>query len=289
MAATAFATQYRNEFVMGFAQRQSLLRMTCTTEAVTKGNSAVFAVSANTDTASTRGVNGLIPYGQNSLSQVTATLVETHGARKVTGFNVFASQGNQASLLQTECMAIINRDIDSKILTEMATGTLETGTATTASMTLILKAWVHLLNGGVPNDGQIFAAVSPAFLGYAMRMPEFSSAKYVTVQPYVSPPAPSANTAAMSAMGTGWYEWMNIKWIVHPNISGIGTSTERCFMYHRSAIGHAVNTNEMDVRVGYDDEQDYSWSRATVYHGAKILQDTGIVEMTHDGSAFVAS
>lgn len=289
MAATAFATQYRNEFVMGFAQRQSLLRMTCTTEAVTKGNSAVFAVSANTDTASTRGVNGLIPYGQNSLSQVTATLVETHGARKVTGFNVFASQGNQAALLQTECMAIINRDIDSKILTEMATGTLETGTATTASMTLILKAWVHLLNGGVPNDGQIFAAVSPAFLGYAMRMPEFSSAKYVTVQPYVSPPAPSANTAAMSAMGTGWYEWMNIKWIVHPNISGIGTSTERCFMYHRSAIGHAVNTNEMDVRVGYDDEQDYSWSRATVYHGAKILQDTGIVEMTHDGSAFVAS
>ena len=289
MAATAFATQYRNEFVMGFAQRQSLLRMTCTTEAVTKGNSAVFAVSANTDTASTRGVNGLIPYGQNSLTQVTATLVETHGSRKVTGFNIFASQGNQASLLQTECMAIINRDIDSKILTEMATGTLETGTATTASMTLILKAWVHLLNGGVPNDGQIFAAVSPAFLGYAMRMPEFSSAKYVTVQPYVSPPAPSANTAAMSAMGTGWYEWMNIKWIVHPNISGIGTSTERCFMYHRSAIGHAVNTNEMDVRVGYDDEQDYSWSRATVYHGAKILQDTGIVEMTHDGSAFVAS
>jgi hypothetical protein len=39
-------------------------------------------------------------------------------------------------------------------------------------------------------------------------------------------------------------------------------------------------------RVGYDEKQDTSWSRATIFHAAKILQNTGIVQMKHDGSAF---
>jgi hypothetical protein len=42
MADSAFQTQYRQEFIAQFEQGQSWLRNVCTTEAVIKGNQAMF-------------------------------------------------------------------------------------------------------------------------------------------------------------------------------------------------------------------------------------------------------
>ena len=85
------------------------------------------------------------------------------------------------------------------------------------------------------------------------------------------------------------FRWSGINWIVSSRVTGLGTASEICYMYHRNAIGYAVNVGEEKIAAGYDDKQDLSWSRATVYHGAKILQNSGIVKITHDGSAFVAT
>jgi len=38
--------------------------------------------------------------------------------------------------------------------------------------------------------------------------------------------------------------------------------------------------------VGYNEEQDYSWARASMFMGAKLLQNTGDVVITSDGSAY---
>jgi hypothetical protein len=77
-----------------------------------------------------------------------------------------------------------------------------------------------------------------------------------------------------------------INWYVTARITGTGTSQERCYLWHLSALGFSVNVGEDSVHVGYDEKQDLACSRATVYHAAKILQNNGIVEMHHDGSAF---
>ena len=45
----------------------------------------------------------------------------------------------------------------------------------------------------------------------------------------------------------------------------------------------------MKVEIGYDAEQDYSYSRSSFYGGAKLLQNSGVVQINHDGSAYVAS
>ena len=76
--------------------------------------------------------------------------------------------------------------------------------------------------------------------------------------------------------------------VEHPNISGIGTAAEILYVFHKSAIGHAVDTAGMQVFAGYDEEQDYSWARCTMYMGAKLLQNSGIVKITHDGSNLAA-
>ena len=66
MADTAFQTQYRDEFIAGFEQRQSLVRGTVTTEAEVKGNSAVFLV-ADSGSATVRTVRQALRATRNKV------------------------------------------------------------------------------------------------------------------------------------------------------------------------------------------------------------------------------
>jgi hypothetical protein len=79
---------------------------------------------------------------------------------------------------------------------------------------------------------------------------------------------------------------MNMLVMAHPNLTGRGTNSEKSYMYHKAAVGHAMDTSGMQTPVGYHEEQDYSWARASAYMGALVLQNSGIVVITHDGSAY---
>jgi len=280
MAATAFQTQYRQEFIAAFEQRQALLRDTVTTEAVIKGNTATFLVAGSgSATAVTRGVDGRIPSRADSRTETSATLVEWHDLVEKTNFNVTNSQGNQRAIMQNTSMAVVNRKIDSDILTCLLTGTVTWGAATTASLAAVMVALTKLGNAGVPLDSNISAVISPAFHAYLAQTKEFASVEYVSSKPT------DGNDLAWRDRPMN-YRWQGVNWIVHPNISGVATATERCFMYHKSAIGHALNTENIESVAGYDEEQAYSWARTTIHMGSALLQNTGVIEMSHDGSAF---
>lgn len=284
MAETAFQIQYRQEFIAGFEQLQSIVRDTTTTEVTIKGNQATFLVAdSGGATAKTRGTNGLIPARGDDLTQPVATLVEWHDLVRKTSFNVFASQGNQRAIMQQTSMGVVNRKIDSDIITELGTATLDTGAAATASMQIVNIAKASLGNNEVPFDGNICALITPAFEAYLMtNVAQFSSADYVMRKPFPDAPAAWKDQP-------GYYSWLGVKWIVHPNLAGAGTNSETCFMYHRSAIGHAYNSDDLQALAGYDEEQDYSWARTTIFMGSQLLQNTGVVRMIHDGSALVAT
>ena len=279
MAVAAAVTQYRDEHIAAFEQNYSILRATCVTHAQIKGNSAVFLVSGSGGaTAVTRGQNGLIPYGQTTNTQSTCTLLEKHAPFEMTGFNIFASQGDQRRIMQMGSVAVLNRDIDQTIIDELDTSTLTTGTSATASLAMVAKAKTILGNAEVDltDEDNLFGLITPAFEAYLMQIPEFSHADYVDVKLFAS------KTKRMR-------RWYGVNWMIHPNLTGVGTSSEKCYLYHRNAIGHAANMAEMEVAVGYDEKQAISWSRASLYHGAKKLQNTGMVQMAHDGSAYVSA
>jgi len=279
MADSAFQNQYRAEHISVFEQDFSLLRMTCVQEAVIRGNQAIFLVSGSGGlSAVTRGQNGMIPYSTVENVQNTCVLQEFHAPYERTSFNIFASQGDQRRIMQKASVSVLNRNIDQTILDELDTATLTTGSAVTASLNLVIKSHVILGNNEVPitEEENMFAVISPAFNGYLMQVTEFSSADYVEIKPFVGP-------------AKRMRRWAGINWIIHPNLPGVGTAAESCFMYHKNAIGHAANSKEMSVLVDYDGKQDLSWSRASLFHGAKKLQNSGIVKMVHDASAYVAS
>lgn len=282
MAVNAPEIRYRDEFITGFERHQALLRNCVTTETVIKGNQATFlVVDSGSASAVTRGVNGLIPARNDNNTQYTATLVEWHDLVEKTGFNIFASQGDQRAAMQMTSRAVLNRRIDADVIAELATGTQDTGAAQTFSLSLALRAKTILGNAAVPFDGNIFAAITPAAEAYLLQTAEFGNADYVPIKPVASGETSFTDTPKM-------YSWMGVNWIVHPGLTGVGTSAEKCFMWHRNAIGHAINTGELQTPIGYDEKQDISWARASAFIGAKLLQNTGVVVINHDGSALVA-
>lgn len=284
MADSAFQTQYRQEFIAGFEQHVSLLSKTMTNEAEIKGNQAVFLVAdSGGATATTRGVNGLIPARPDNLNQFPITLTEWHDLVRKTSFNIFASQGNQNAIMQMTTMAVINRKTDTDIITALDGGVVNhAGGATTASLALVVRAKTILGNNLVPMGSNVFAAITPAFEGYLMQIKEFANANYISkASPFDNPPDYNDTPTA--------FQWYGVTWIVQPGLTGTGTAAELCYMYHRSSVGHVVDTSGLKTPVGYNEEQDYSWARASAFFGTGILQTKGIVQMIHDGSALVAT
>lgn len=282
--ADVFQTQYRQEFVKGFEDRASVLRATATTESMVKGNQATFLIAgALGEEAVTRGANGLIQARADTNTQVTATLNEWHDLRRRTKFNLFASQGDGRRIMQMNSMSVLNRKIDDLFIAALDTATNDTGAAVTASLDLVIKAQVILGNNFVDttDEDNLFALVTPAFMGYMMQNTEFASADYVDVKPFNGP-------------ARRFRRWGGFNWIVHPRLTGSvgagGTgSSEQCYFYHRDAIGCGADVAGMDTEVGYDGEQAYSWARTSIHLGCVRLQNSGIVQAVHNGSAYVAS
>lgn len=284
MSDTAYQVQFRQEFVQGFERRQSLLRDSVTTEVMVKGNQATFLVADSGNAqAVTRGSNGRIPGRPDNLNQFTANLVEWHDKPERTGFNLFASQGDGRRIMQETAMAVLNRRIDQDIINELANATNAVGTASSiATLNMVLRAKTILGNGNVPADGNITAVVSPAFIAYLHMIEEFENSQYVSKQPLQTGEAFWKDTP-------GYYQWLGVKWIEHPGLTGVGTATELCYMYHKNAIGHAAPAELIQTYADYNKEHDYSFVHAMAYMGPKLLQNSGVVIMRHDGSAFAAT
>lgn len=275
MADTAFQTQYRNELVMTFEEGMSWLRQTTVTEAVIKGNSAVFNVAGSGNaSAVTRGVNGLITARSDDNTQNTCTLTEWHDLVRKTRFNIFASQGDQRTLMQNTTKKVLNRRIDADIIAQLDTASTNIGAAATASLALVQQAKTTLGENEVEieDEDNMWAVVTDAFMGYIEQIPEFSSKDYVTMQPLAGP--------ARRVL-----RWAGFNWIRHHRLTGKGGASEKCYFYHRDAIGSAFDNGEgLNTAVGYDEEQDYSFARASSFTGAKLLQQSGIVQVLHDAS-----
>lgn len=280
---TAYQTQYRDEFIAAFEQNATLLRETVTTEATLKGNQAVFLVAGSGGAAAvSRGANGLIPARSDDNVQNTVLLQEWHDLVRKTGFNIFASQGNQRQIMQKTSMAVMNRKIDDQIITILNTGTVTVGAAgAVPTVSLFQNARVKLSNASVPWDSNISLVCQPSFLAFLEQAPEFANADYVEVRPYAGGDSnPSWRDKPMA------YRWRNCLILEHPNLPGKATASEKSFLYHKTAAGHAANTAGVMTAVGYNDEQDYTYARTSCFMGALLLQNAGVVVATTDGTVY---
>lgn len=276
MASTADIIAYRNETIFGFEQKNSYFRATVTPDVVIKGNIATFLVADTIGVqAVTRGRNGMIPARSDNFNQPAVTLTEWHDKPQRTGFDIFSGQGNGRQILQAGTTKVLNRKIDDLIITDLSTATHTTGAAATASLSMFAKAKAILGNNDVDveEEENMFCAISPAAEAYLLQVKEYANAQYVDMKPLVGP-------------ALRMRRWMGLNWFISNRLSGRTTTSEKLLMYHRAAIGYAANTGEMEVKSGENEENQYFWARASLFMGAKLLQNSGVVVIPHDGSAY---
>jgi hypothetical protein len=223
--------------------------------------------------AVTRGLNGRIPARNDNNAQNTCTLQEWHDLVRKTGFNVFASQGNQRAIMQMTTMAVINRKIDDLIINAAEHRHRDHRRRRhDPERVAVPERRVKLSNASVPWDSNITLLCQPSFLAYLEQATEFANAQYVDVKPY-----------AGSDQNASWrdkpmaYRWRNCLIVEHPNLPGKGTSSEKSFCTTRPPWATRWTPPASQSPVGYDEEQDYSWARASAYMGALLLQNTGVV------------
>ena len=182
--------------------------------------------------------------------------------------------------MQRTTRKVLNRRLDADVIAQLDTATSNLGAATSFALSVAAKARVTLGENEVPTNeiDKMFAVVSPAVEGYIMQLPEATRIDYVDMKYLVGP--------ARRTM-----RWAGFNWIVHPNLTGVGTASEKCYFYHMDAIGSAFDRavrpdgDGLNIAIGYDDEQDYSYARASSFTGSKLLQQSGIVQFLHDASA----
>lgn len=280
MAETANQTLYRQELVKTFERRSALLEPRVITDGIASGSSYVFLINGSgSATAVTRGSNGKIPARANDDTQVTCTMAEWHDKPQATRFNIFAGQAGAArrGAMQEESIAVLNRKADDLIIDALEESTQYAGTtASTLSADKVLHARSVVVSANaVVNANDVTGLLTPAAEAYLLQVKEITSKDYVDASQL-----PNAPTM---------FKWAGITWMVHTGLPGAGTTSERLFVFHRNAIGLARDRANMNVAAGYNDEDDYYYARASMFMGAKLLQNTGVCSIRHDGSAFAAT
>ena len=286
MSDTAYQRKYRQEFIAGFEKRSSLARKTVTTEVDVNGNEAIFLVAdSGGATAVTRGVNGDIPTRPDNLNQYTCTLQEWHDVPERTNFNIYASQGDGRRIMQQTSMGVINRKIDTDIHTALSAGTVtltmtqtDAGTFLADCLDLIVTlSEANSIDAGVEEEQEPYALITPGFRANLMTLPQFTSMDYINLKPF-------AGVSKSRA-----FNWMGCNWIVDTGLDGVSTTSSTCYMYARSAIGHACDSESIKTLVGYDQKNDKSWARCTAYMGSKLLQNSGVVKITHNDQVIIGA
>lgn len=272
----ANVTQFREEYIAQFKERGSYLRDLVTTEAVIKGNQATFLVAGyGNAVATTRSAGGDIVYQSTSNEQLTATLSERHAAFEKNNFNIFAEQGDQRNIMYEESRAVLNVNIDQTIIDSLNAGTNAiAATAQKGSLEMLLRAQ-GILGNNFAMGNDLSCLISPAFYGYLSQLPNFTSVDY-------------GNDKRLSMGVQNKFSWLGMTFVVHTQLPNAGTASETCFMFSKRAIGHAADTDDIKFAAGYEDKHDRSYVRSTLYHGATLLQNGGVIKMLHDGSEFAA-
>lgn len=286
MADSAFQRKYRQEFIAGFEKRTSLARRTVTTETEINGSECTFLVAdSGSATAVTRGLNGDIPTRPDNLNQYTAPLKEWHDVPERSNFNIYASQGDGRRIMQQTSMGVVNRKIDSDIHSAADNGTntltmtqTDAGTFLADCLDLVVTlSENNAIDAGVEEEQEPYALITPGFRANLMTLPQFTSMDYINLKPF-------AGVSKSRA-----FNWMGVNWIVDTGLTGIGTTSATCYIYSRNAIGHACDSEKMTTLVGYDEKNDKSWARCSAYMGSKLLQNSGVVKITHNDQVIIGA
>lgn len=261
--SVAFIKQFESEVHTKYQQQGTLLRGTVRTRNNVNGKSVTFQIIGK-GKATTKNRHAAITAMNLEHSNVEVSLADFYAGEWVDKLDELKTNIDERGAVAKAGAYALGRKTDELIITEMAKATNVIDASTTGlTLDKALEAFAKLNEKEVPDDGDRYAVVSPLVWNQLLKIKQFSDSDFVEDKPFMK--------------GRQCKNWLGIKWLMHTGLP-VTSDVASCFMYHKSAIGHAC---------GCDVTSDITWHGDHASHfinnmmsqGAGLIDNDGIIKI----------
>ena len=291
---TSFITSYEAKVAEVFQRQGSYLKDAVRVKDNVIGSTAVFQ-KIGKGTATTKARHGTITPVNQTHTAPSVTLADFYAGDWVDKLDEAKIKSNVRDAIASGGAMALGRKVDDQITTVLDTTTSTVITLTVTSKAAVLATAIEFAEAAwdndVPNDGQVYAVVTPRYWSQLMTLEQFNRSEFVDSSGMAFKQGP--------AVGRGkWKDWMGIKWKMQTGLPGAGTASAKVWIWHKMAIGYAVAQAAGNVAGNESVSADITWhgdrSSHFVNHmmsgNAVMIDDTGVIEGTlNDTSAIVTS
>lgn len=261
----SFVKQFESEVHVAYQQMGSKLKGMVRFINNVKGASTTFQ-KVGKGTAGTKARHGLVPVMSVDHTPVECLLADYYAGDWVDKLDELKINFDEKQVLVNAGAYALGRKTDDLIISALdkaTTNVIDKNTEVLNKAT-ILEAFAKLNAADVPDDGQRFALVGPLQWNALLAIEEFGKSDFVgEAYPWLK--------------GTESRKWLGVNWVMHTGLP-LATTVRTCFMFHKTAIGHAS---------GCDVKTDITWHGDHAAHfinnmmsqGSCLIDDLGVVKI----------
>lgn len=268
----AFVRQYEDEVKIAYQRHGSLLRNFVRTKSGITGKSTTFQ-KVGKGSAGDKSRGGLVPVMNLDHSNVECILKDKYAGEYLDDLDELKINHDERGVIVKSATGALGRETDSQILTALDTTTTpDIGNhAGLLTRKLALEAVEYLNDADVPDDGERFCILPSRQWSAMMQISEFVNSDFVGDKyPFLK--------------NREHRNWMNTTWIHHSGMPRKGTNTADCFMFHRSAVGHAIGADIM-TDISWENTRSAYFFNSRMSMNAVLIDDVGCVRIAVDDTA----
>jgi hypothetical protein len=283
----AFITSYEAKVHEVFQRQGSYLKDAVRLKENVVGATAVFQ-KIGKGIATTKSRHGTITPMNQEHTAPSTTLQDFYAGDWVDKLDEAKININERDVIASGGAQALGRKVDDQITAVFDTTTQTAVTlATTGTIAAFLSdvlTWVEAVwANDVPNDGQVYAVVTPRLWSQLMVLDQFQNADYVSTEGQTFRDGPAIGRAK-------WKDWMGVKWKMQTGLPGQGTASAKCFIWHMMAVGYAIAASAGNVASREAVSADITWHGDRAAHfvnnmmsgNAVMIDDTGVIEASQD-------
>lgn len=289
----AFITSFEAKVHEVFQRQGAYLKDAVRLKTDVVGATAVFQ-KVGKGVATTKSRHGtIVPMNQDHTAPST-TLADFYAGDWVDKLDEAKININDRDVIASGGAQALGRKVDDQITTVLDTTTQTPITITLTNKGTVLATLLEWVEGlwanDVPNDGQVFAVMTPRLWSQAMTLEQFNRAEFVSADGMTFKAGPS--------IGRGkWKDWMGVKFKMQTGLPGATTSSGKAWAWHMTAIGYAIAKSAGNVAGRESVSADITWHGDRAAHfvnnmmsgNAVMIDDTGVIEANFNDSTGIVT
>jgi hypothetical protein len=287
----AFITSYEAKAHEVFQREGSYIKDATRLKTDVVGSTAVFQ-KVGKGVATTKSRHGTITPMNQDHTAPSVTLADFYAGDWVDKLDEAKININDRDVIASGGAQALGRKVDDQITSVFDTTTQTAVTLTLTSKATVLASLLELVESvwanDVPNDGQVYAVVTPRLWSQAMTLEQFNRSEFVGTDGMAFKNGPPIGRAR-------WKDWMGVKWKMQTGLPGTTTASGKAWVWHKMAVGYAVARSAGNVAGRESVAADITWHGDRASHfvnhmmsgNAVLIDDTGVIEASFDDTAAI--